>query len=466
MSNSSLTNLFIPAYTGNYTKGRSGKSISEITIHHMVAKWTAKRCGESFQTPGREGSSHYGIGYDGEIAQYVDEADTAWTNSNWDANCRAVTIETANSQNGGNWPVSDASLSSLIQLVADIAKRNGLIPLVKGANLTWHQMYAATACPGPYLLSKIDYIVEEANKIITNGSNVITTTTPINVTYQVYTNRWLGDINQHNANDPDNGYAGIFGEPITGVYIDASVGNVYYQAHVKGGSWLPKVKNREDYAGIFGQPIDGIMIKSDSTTIHYEVHTAEDGWLGEVTGYDQNDHNYGYAGWLGHAIDGLMVWADPIVTTTVVEQPKVEAPPVVEETPKQQIYRVRKDWGDIKSQVGAYKNLQSAIDLCQSIGEGYSVYDIDGNVVYSYQAPVVEEVLVESKPEEVVPPIVEQESTTPPIIEDDTVIKEETNNGDVTINQEEPSEKKTGLVELIQLFIQGILKVIKTIFKP
>lgn len=164
MSNSSLATIKVPAYAGNYTKGRSAK-ISEITIHHMSGKLTAKRCGELFQAVGRNGSSHYGIGYDGEIGLYVNESDTAWTNSNWESNCRAVTIETSNNINAYPWSVSDASLKSLIKLVADIAKRNNLGTLVKGKNLTWHRMYAATDCPGDYLLSKMDYIVAEANKI-------------------------------------------------------------------------------------------------------------------------------------------------------------------------------------------------------------------------------------------------------------------------------------------------------------
>lgn len=164
MSNSTLISTVVPAYKGNYTEGRTAK-ISEITIHHMSGKLTAGRCGELFQVIGRCGSSHYGIGYDGEIALYVDECNTAWTNSNWESNCRAVTIETSNSENKYPWAVSDKSLASLIKLVADIARRNGLGKLEKGKNLTWHRMYAATDCPGDYLLSKLDYIVAEANKI-------------------------------------------------------------------------------------------------------------------------------------------------------------------------------------------------------------------------------------------------------------------------------------------------------------
>lgn len=164
MSNSTLVTVKVPAHTSNYTAGRTVK-ISEITIHHMAGVLTAAQCGALFARAGREGSSHYGVGNDGSIGLYVDEKNTAWANSNWAANCRAVTIETSNSAYGGNWLVSDTALNALIKLVADIAKRNGLGKLVKGKNLTWHSMYAATVCPGAYLLSKMDYIAEKANEI-------------------------------------------------------------------------------------------------------------------------------------------------------------------------------------------------------------------------------------------------------------------------------------------------------------
>lgn len=165
MSKSSLVQVNIPAYVGNYTKGRNGKKIEAITIHHMAGVLSAEQCGALFQQVGRNGSSHYGIGNDGKIGQYVDESNTAWTNSNFDSNCKSVTIETSNCKTGGNWEVSDKALNSLIKLVADIAKRNNLGTLVKGKNVTWHSMFTSTVCPGNYLLSKMDYIISEANKI-------------------------------------------------------------------------------------------------------------------------------------------------------------------------------------------------------------------------------------------------------------------------------------------------------------
>lgn len=45
----------------------------------------------------------------------------------------------------------------------------------------------------------------------------------------------------------------------------------------------------------------------------------------------------------------------------------------------QKLYRIRKSWDDVKSQIGAYSNLESAKLVCK---EGYFVFDESGNVVY------------------------------------------------------------------------------------
>ncbi len=156
---------YIPASTANYTKNRAryGK-ISEITVHHVAGNSTVEQLGRLWQNPKRQGSSHYGVQGD-NIGQYVKEEDIAWTNSNWAANVRAVTIETANSGGAPGWPVADDTLQTLIGLVADIAKRNKLGTLVVGKNLTYHSMYASTACPGPYLKGKMQHIADQANAI-------------------------------------------------------------------------------------------------------------------------------------------------------------------------------------------------------------------------------------------------------------------------------------------------------------
>ena len=165
MAVSPLATESYPADTSNYSGPEYRTNITAITIHHMAGVNSAAGCGAIFQRPGRGGSSHYGIGVDGEIAWYVDENCVAWTNFNWPSNQCSVTIENSNSELGGEWPVSDATLNSCIKLVADIAKRNGLGHLVPGENLTWHSMFAATSCPGDYLRARMQYIADEANKI-------------------------------------------------------------------------------------------------------------------------------------------------------------------------------------------------------------------------------------------------------------------------------------------------------------
>jgi hypothetical protein len=165
-SDSALVTKFIPADSSNYTENRTeeGGTISEITIHHCAGIMSIDDLGTLWQNPTRNGSSHYGVS-DTSIGQYVREKDVAWTNGNWEANCRAVTIETSNNGGAPEWPVSDTTFETLVQLVADIAKRNQLGKLVKGNNLTWHSMYSATACPGPYLTERLQAIVDQANAI-------------------------------------------------------------------------------------------------------------------------------------------------------------------------------------------------------------------------------------------------------------------------------------------------------------
>lgn len=173
MGYSKLACRFYPANENNFTYGRSGYNLRKITIHHMAGIMSAESCGDLWQNPARQTSSNYGIGVDGEIMCYVDEDNTSWCDSNWESNCTSVTIENSNDQTGGEWHVGDATLNSLIKLCADISIRNNLGLLVVGDNLTWHSMYAATTCPGDYLRSRMQYIADEANKIISGGKHII-----------------------------------------------------------------------------------------------------------------------------------------------------------------------------------------------------------------------------------------------------------------------------------------------------
>ena len=141
----------------------------KVFVHHMVAKdWTAKRCGQFFRTAGV--SSNYGIGVKGDMCQYVEEKYGAWAQGSTYWNKRGISIEIANSTGNPTWKISDESLESCIELVADIFKRNELGAVnytgnTKG-NLLMHRWVANTSCPGLYLGSKFPLIADEANKIL------------------------------------------------------------------------------------------------------------------------------------------------------------------------------------------------------------------------------------------------------------------------------------------------------------
>lgn len=176
MSNSSLV-----TYTKISPKKSSPRKhiIDTVTIHCMAGNLSVETCGQIFQK--RNASSNYGIGSDGRIALYVDEKDRSWATSSASNDNRAVTIEVANDGGAPDWHISDAAYRSLINLLADICKRNNIKKLVwstnksdrvnhrNGCNMTCHRDYANKACPGDYIYNREGQIADEVNKLL--GSN-------------------------------------------------------------------------------------------------------------------------------------------------------------------------------------------------------------------------------------------------------------------------------------------------------
>lgn len=147
--------------------------ITKITIHHAaVVNGSLVGIGNTFAKASRRASSNYAIDSNGNVAMYVEEKNRAWTSSNTANDNSAITIEVVNSKGAPNWEVSDKALSALIELCVDICKRNNIKELNytgdASGNLTRHNMFAATTCPGAYLQSKFPYIAEEVNKRLKN----------------------------------------------------------------------------------------------------------------------------------------------------------------------------------------------------------------------------------------------------------------------------------------------------------
>lgn len=156
--------------SGNADFPREGE-IEKITIHHMADNIPLERLGEVFAEPDRRASSNYAVDTGGRVALYVEESNRAWTSSSPENDHRAVTIEVANDQIGGDWHVSDASYDALIELCVDICRRNGIRELVytgdASGSLTIHKMFSETTeCPGPYLESRMPDIAEEVSRCL------------------------------------------------------------------------------------------------------------------------------------------------------------------------------------------------------------------------------------------------------------------------------------------------------------
>ena len=97
-------------------------AIDTITIHCVVAQWTAKQTCDYFKNSSVKASCNYAVGCDGSIGLCVEEKDRSWCSSNVANDHRAITIEVA-SDRTHPYAVTDKAYNALIKLVADICKR-------------------------------------------------------------------------------------------------------------------------------------------------------------------------------------------------------------------------------------------------------------------------------------------------------------------------------------------------------
>lgn len=179
-------------WSPNYTKQRKYK-IDTIIIHCMAGTYDAKRCGQLFANPNRGASSHYGISSNGEIWQYVPEKYRAWTTggdkvcNGWtgsDYDHRSITIEVSNTTLGPDWMVSAQAMTSIINLCADICKRNGIPKLLWSnnpklvgnaslQNMAVHRWFASKACPGNFLMNCMPNIALAVNQQLATPAGFI-----------------------------------------------------------------------------------------------------------------------------------------------------------------------------------------------------------------------------------------------------------------------------------------------------
>ena len=189
MSNSPLV-----AYTlisPNRTTPRN-HVIDRITPHCVVGQCTAEGLGGWFYKESTQASSNYGIDKDGRVGMYCEEKDRSWCTSSRENDHRAITIECA-SEKSSPYEMYEVVYEKLIELCADICKRNGKTKLLWIDNkekalsynpaphemlITVHRWYANKSCPGDWLYSRLGDLASKVNALLNPKEEVVPETKP------------------------------------------------------------------------------------------------------------------------------------------------------------------------------------------------------------------------------------------------------------------------------------------------
>lgn len=174
MSNSSLISKTL--ISPNKSSPRN-KPITRITPHCFVGQVTLDNGLRVFEPTSKQASCNYLIDKNGKKGLCVDEADRSWCSSSSDNDNRAVTIEVA-SDSTAPYTITDAAYNALVDLMADICKRNGKKKLIwindkakalayKQADdemlITVHRWFKNKECPGQYIMDHLPDIVNKVN---------------------------------------------------------------------------------------------------------------------------------------------------------------------------------------------------------------------------------------------------------------------------------------------------------------
>src|SRR5687768_10002964 len=139
--------------TPHRNKGRGGYRPEAVVIHIMEGSLAS--ADSWFRAPESQVSAHYGIGKQGEIHQYVGEADTAfhagrvwksaWTSLKPRVNPNLYTIGIEHEGKGeSEWP--DAMYAASARLIADVCTRWS-IPIDRAHIVGHREIYGRKTCP-------------------------------------------------------------------------------------------------------------------------------------------------------------------------------------------------------------------------------------------------------------------------------------------------------------------------------
>lgn len=289
-----------PCKTNNRTS-----NIYFIAPHCVVGHATVESLGNQFSKREKGASSNYGVDDKGGCGLYVEERDRSWCTSSSFVDNRAVTIEIA-SDATHPYKMTDKAVDTVVRLMADICRRNGKKKLLwlkdKNTTLNYnpkpdemlivlHRWFASKACPGDYLVGKMQEVVDRVNKLL----NVYH-----KITYKAHcqTYGWLGEVS-------DFADAGTTGKSkrLEAITIDPHGVKLKARVHLQTYGWTDWVEfDSATTLGTTGQAkrLEAIEIVSltDGVEVEYQAHMQTYGW-GNV--YRNGKTSNGYAGTVGQA---------------------------------------------------------------------------------------------------------------------------------------------------------------------
>lgn len=153
---------------------RGGAGIEGVIIHHAAG---TDALGYVANANNRDSHPTYHIARNGTVSGIVHPDRRPFSTAN-DVDKIAVTFEIDNASAGGDWPITDASMEALIQVILDHERqstRKGFAKNIRGKDqseffIGYHSQYVQTACPGPYITARIDWLVGELNRRRTGGA--------------------------------------------------------------------------------------------------------------------------------------------------------------------------------------------------------------------------------------------------------------------------------------------------------
>ena len=415
-SNSSLVayTLLSPNHSGLRTE-----QIDRISPHCVVGQCTAEGLGDWFHKSSTKASSNYGIDKNGRIGLYVEEKNRSWCTSSNANDQRAVTIECA-SDKAEPYAMHQVVYDRLVDLCEDICRRNGKKKLLwfgdknKSLNyqpkademlITVHRWFANKSCPGDWLYARLGNLAAKVTSRLGSGNvEVISSGMQAGEFQGLTEEQVLAKVGLLFTADQKK--SGILASVSMAQFILESgygkselalgANNCFgMKKSLSGNTWsgsvwdgvsIYKKKTQE-------QKADGSYV---TVTAEFRKYPNVDDSIADHSAYllgAKNGEKFRYDGLKGCSDykKAVQIINDGGYATSltyveklcsIVEKWKLTQYDVTAETSDViKYYRVRKNWGDAASQLGAYSVFDNAKAMADK-HPGYKIYDWNGKQMY------------------------------------------------------------------------------------